>query len=338
MDFTVKNIDTFDKLNWNNILKDMEGPAHLCLWNSLDYYSAYPNIKNLSFVIINENKILGLVPLALNRSTQKIKLEFANKIIFAPIFRKNISSSLRKKIYKFIFDYLKEKFKKKLNICIQYSPIFFKNNMSFLSSKNQFELIPYSYDYLIHNTLIQDLKIKTEDMLKNMSKYHRKNINRTSKMEELKFEVISSHSKKELIRKKFNEFNKFHFISAGKATRPKKTWNIMLKKIFDDEADLFSLNFKNKSISYLYCAKYLDYAWGWSQVNLEKYEKISPRHFLEWKSMLYYKKKNFSFYEIGERYEYQSKFKPTKKEITISEFKEKYGSDKYPKAYFRVNI
>ena len=112
----------------------------------------------------------------------------------------------------------------------------------------------------------------------------------------------------------------------------------MLKKIYDNEADLFYLSLDNKNISYLYCSRLLDFAWGWSQVNLKEYENISPRHSLEWNAMKYYKNNKFYFYEIGERFYPQEKFKPTEKEISISEFKEKYGSDKYPKAIFRVEV
>ena len=40
----------------------------------------------------------------------------------------------------------------------------------------------------------------------------------------------------------------------------------------------------------------------------------------------------------GERFYPQEKFKPTIKELSISEFKEKYGSDRYPKAFFRIEV
>ena len=54
--------------------------------------------------------------------------------------------------------------------------------------------------------------------------------------------------------------------------------------------------------------------------------------------MKYYKDNHFHFYEIGERFYPQEKFKPTIKELSISEFKEKYGSDRYPKAFFRIEV
>ena len=34
----------------------------------------------------------------------------------------------------------------------------------------------------------------------------------------------------------------------------------------------------------------------------------------------------------------QDRFIPTKKELSISEFKEKFGSDRYPKAYFKLEL
>ena len=72
---------------------------------------------------------------------------------------------------------------------------------------------------------------------------------------------------------------------------------------------------------------------------MDKYEKeYMPRHLLEWETILYYKKNLFSHYELGERFFNQKQNKITKKEITISEFKEKYGSDYFPKPFFKINL
>mgnify|MGYP005999509631 FL=1 len=54
--------------------------------------------------------------------------------------------------------------------------------------------------------------------------------------------------------------------------------------------------------------------------------------------MKYYKDNKFHFYEIGEIFYPQGKFKPTPKDISISEFKEKYGAGKYPKVTFNVEV
>ena len=73
-------------------------------------------------------------------------------------------------------------------MCFQVSPVFFENNKVKISSKNQFELLAYSKNFNVHNTLILDLTEDENQLILNMSKYHRKNINKTSKIKNLKFE------------------------------------------------------------------------------------------------------------------------------------------------------
>ena len=339
MDLKVKKFNTFTMSSWNDLLTELEGPLHNCTWNNLNYYSAYNKIENISFSIFHENKLIALIPFAKNLNKKKISFSFGNNFIFSPVFSPKITQSLRKRVYDYVFELIKKKFMlKKLKIDFQVSPVYFKNNMVEIFSKNQFELLAHSKSFNVDNTLILDLNLEEDQLMLNMSKYHRKNINKTSKIENLEFKVLNYKKTTNEINKKFDEFRRYHRISAGRVTRPKKTWDIMLKKINDNEADLFYLNLDNRSISYLYCARLYDFAWGWTQVNLKKYEHISPRHFLEWNIIKYYKNNKFHFYEIGERYYAQDKFKPTAKEISISEFKEKYGSDKYPKALFRVEI
>lgn len=339
MDFKILEFKSFNETSWNNQLKVLEGPMHNCTWNNLNYYSAYKNIKNISFTIFYENRLVALIPVGLNLNTDNIEFSFGNNLNFAPIFSKKVTTSIRKKVYTFVFEFLKKKYKlKKLKTNIQVSPIYFENEKATVSSKNQFELINFSKNYIIHNTLILDLNKNEDELFMNMSKYHRKNINKTSKIKHLNFNILNSNYKKQLIIKKFKEFKRFHRISAGKITRPKLTWEIMLKKIYDNEADLFYLTYNKKQISYLYCGRFCDFGWGWSQVNIKEYEKISPRHFLEWNAIRYYKRKNLKFYEIGERFYVQKKFIPTKKELSISDFKEKFGSDKFPKVNFKIEI
>lgn len=339
IDFKTKKFKEFSMTEWNDIVYKLEGPMQNCNWNNLNYYSAYNKIENISFVLFHENKLIALIPLAKNSKTKKIKFSFGNNLIFSPIFSPSVKPNLRKKVYNFLFETIKKIYKlKKLKINFQVSPVFFENSKVKICSKNQFELLEYSKSFNVHNTLILDLSYSEDKLLLNMSKYHRKNINKTSKIKNLKFKIINYETAKNTIKAKFKEFKKFHLLSAGKSTRPNKTWEIMLKKIYDNEANLFYLDLDGKSVSFLYCAKFFDFAWGWSQVNLRKYENISPRHFLEWQAMKYYKDNHFHFYEIGERFYPQEKFKPTIKELSISEFKEKYGSDRYPKAFFRVEV
>ena len=95
---------------------------------------------------------------------------------------------------------------------------------------------------------------------------------------------------------------------------------------------------RKKDISFLYCGVFKDFAWGWSQVNKEGFEKkYMPRHYLEWKAIQYFKQKSYSYYELGENFKKKGN-NFTKKEISITEFKEKYGSSNYPKSSFQLKL
>ena len=341
MQFTTQHFETFEKEKWNTLVEKMSGQNHLYTWQNLNYQSAFRNIKNLSFCVKEHNKVVALVALAINSSKKKKVFGFGNNLVPKPIFEVEVTSSLRRKIYKYIFENLKIIAKRENTSLINFisHPVCFLNNKASLNSKNQFELISQSLNYIVHNTLIHELSAyNKEQMLNMLSKYHRKNIKKI-KTKSLKFLCINHKNKKNDIIKHFNNLKKYHFISAGKKTRPNKTWEIMKTQIYNNEADLFLLSHKGKPISYLYCGRYKNFTWGWSQVNLREYEKeFMPRHLLEWKTLLYYKKNKIDFYEIGERYFPQKNFKPTLKEISISEFKEKYGANYYPKSEFKIKI
>ena len=109
MDLKIKEFEKFSRNSWNDLLLHLEGHSHLCTWNDLCYYSAFSKTKNLSFAVFNENKIVALVPMAKCNLNKKITFSFGNNNVFSPIFSSKISPSLRKKIYSFIFDYLKKK-------------------------------------------------------------------------------------------------------------------------------------------------------------------------------------------------------------------------------------
>jgi hypothetical protein len=113
----------------------------------------------------------------------------------------------------------------------------------------------------------------------------------------------------------------------------------MKEQLLNNEAILFVSYLNNIEISYLFCGIYEGFAWGWSQVNVDVYEKkYAPRHLLEWEAIKYFKKKKFKLYDLGERYNFSDNFSPTLKQITISDFKEKYGALMYPKASYEFSF
>ena len=339
MDFQTINFKDISKEEWNDNIKDLSGHLHLVLWESINYYSAFKNIINKSYLIKHENITIAVVPLAINKNNTKHYFGFNYGYCPSPVFKENIRPSLRRKILNTIITELNKIGKKyKIKNYNAFTHPLVLNRKYEISSKNQFELLSFNPKVKVINTLIMCLNSSENILNENLSKYRKKNIKKSLK-KDLKFEIFNGDTEKSVLKKIFKDFKKLHFKSAGKLTRPNKTWRIMFDLILKNKSDLFSLSKANKNISYLYCGKHKNFSWGWSQVNDDKYEKdYMPRHLLEWKTILYYKKLNFEFYEIGERFYFDSKSKISKKQINISEFKEKYGSDNFPKAYFKIKI
>ena len=170
-----------------------------------------------------------------------------------------------------------------------------------------------------------------------MSKYRKRDIKRSIK-ENIKIDVIDFKDTKR-VELEMEEFRLAHLKAAKRITRPKETWAYMEKILKLNKAKLFIATKDQNKLSFLFCGQFGKSAFGWSQVNYKKYEKTYPvRHYLEWYAIKYFKKKNFLFYEVGQRYYVNNKSKFSSKEIQISEFKERYGAKMYPIIYFESAI
>ncbi len=300
---------------------------------SIDYYLKFGNITNLSYILLDGKTCIAVVPLAISSNN----LSFGQTYCPSPFVNTNLREANRRKIYQNIFEDIDAMIK---NAKVQ--KYFFsthpfqgfnaqKNNIAL---NNYFELIKYASSIKIVNTLILDLTRTKEQLSNGLSKYHRKNIKKVEN-KKINFKIINSNNSLEEVNKIFFDYKNKHFDSASKITRPVATWEHMKNCIIDDKADLFYLEKDNVKISYLFCGKNKYFAFGWSQVNIDEYEKeFMPRHYLEWMAIQYYKITNKKFYEIGERYYDIIKSEYSEKELSISYFKEKFGSPTYPKAYF----
>lgn len=322
-----------EKKDWDFYVDtiDIYSP-HYSSW-LIEYYIKFGNIANLSYILLDGKTCLAVVPLAASLKN----LSFGQTYCPSPFVNKNLKESYRRKIYKFIFEdidiYMKNNRIEKYLFSTH--PIQGLNyQKQCLDLNNYFELLKYANSTKMINTLILDLS-KTKEQLNNgLSKYHRKNIRKVEN-KKIKFGIVDKNNSTQDVNKIFYDYKKAHLDSAGKITRPEETWEHMKNCIINDKADLFFIEKDNVKISYLFCGKNKYFAFGWSQVNIDKYEKeFMPRHYLEWMAIQYYKEKKVNFYELGERYYDIIKNEYSEKELSISYFKEKFGSGTYPKAYF----
>ena len=341
MNFYLEKFDSFSDSKWDKIITSLDGSTFFHSSIIINYYCAFnENIKNISFLVKDdESKYVAAVVVGITKEKKQNKMSFSKTLCPMPALASLIKSK-RTKLNDFIWREINKiaskndikKFKFKLypinNYCI-------RNNI--ISSMNTFESLKYFSKIEVFNHLILNLKKSDTELNENLSKYRRKDIKKSIK-EKISIQIVNNKNLSN-IKLKMREFRLSHLESAGKITRPIKTWNLMESALKKNQAQLFEAKKAKKTISYLYCGKYGKSAWGWSQVNKKEHErKIPVRHYLEWYAINYFKKKGYIFYDLGERF-YSSNFSSiSQKEISISEFKEKYGAEMYPAIDFDAPI
>ena len=192
-----------------------------------------------------------------------------------------------------------------------------------------------SFSLLPCSNFIADLTQPKEILEDRLSKSHAKKI-KVSQTKGQTVLAIDSSSNHQLIDLEFEAYKRAHILASGRQTRPDESFNSMRLLIHSGIGVLFVTKLGQQGLSYLYCDTRGKMARGWSQANDKNAEKEhSPRHFLEWSAMLYFKSRGVSFYEIGSRaIPAQFGVDFNEKLVGISDFKERFGASEYPEAFF----
>lgn len=329
-----------DESTWDGFVSSIDESNYFHSYAWLKFASMLNNVeKNNSFLCLNDNdEPLCVCPLMLYlNNDNKYELSSASDPLGVPAIS-DLSPSNRRKlsqeIFNKIFDFGKENQVIKINM-IWYPLNIAICNGNLLSYQNSFELIKYNMLYRIENIVVIDLERSKDELSTRMSKYQRRHVNRSIK-KGVSVKIFNKKNNNDQLDDLINQFKNAHLISAGIQTRSDSTWDYTLNMCKEGKGTLFVSFLNNNPISFLFCGEFLNTAYGFSQVNVEKYEsKFSPRHHLEWEAFLYYKKEGFKYYEIGDRpFGFQLLNNPSKKEISIGLFKERYGGNILHKIYW----
>lgn len=192
------------------------------------------------------------------------------------------------------------------------------------SASSQLYPLKHGYACQAQNTIVIDLRKSEESLSADLSQYQRKHVRRSLREG---VHVVECNAASADIDSLFVLYQQAHVLSAGRLTRPQRSFDLMREAIIKGEATLFIARAQDQPISFLYCGEFHRFAFGWSQVNLDEFEKrYSPRHLLEWQALLAYKRRGFSFYEVGTYWAGPQLYKiPSPKELSIAEFKRRYG-------------
>jgi len=186
------------------------------------------------------------------------------------------------------------------------------------------EALSAGYFCNAQNTIVMDLGLTDEELNKGMTREQRKHLYQSQRAG---LTVREFRGESPELNQVHDLYRLAHLESAGMLTRPGRSFDYMAEAAKNGQACLFAAFVNDTPISFLYCGEYGNLAFGWSQVNVEEYEKeFSPRHFLEWSAILAYKERGFTHYELGARWYGPQIYKiPSPKELSIAAFKERFG-------------
>lgn len=336
MNYNILYYSDLTQQQWDNYVIQVPEASYLHSWSWLNYLTKFTAVQqHLSCIFVDhKNNPVAIIPLAISQVEQYSELSFAGTPVGTPALN-NIKPSHRRTKLDEIFSLIDEQIAKYQlqKISMQQHPLTIaKCANDPLADHNTFALMQYHLFPHINNTSIIDLQLDLETLTTNISKFHRKNIRKALKAD-LNIKVYNPTNNAAAIKDHMQLAQQMHLQAAGRATRPQATWDAMYTAILNNNASLFVAFIDATPVSFLFCGEFATMAFGWSQANVKEYEEQLPtRHALEWEAVLYYKKHNFHYYEIGERfYHDQPLYQPSEKEINISIFKERYGGFMLPK-------
>ena len=337
MPFKTVLFGNLDRLSWNRWVSGLPDASYAHSWDYLRFMSLLPGLhSHESFVAFeSETAPLAIVPLALSTTGATTELAFPQSTPLPAPALARLKPSARRRLLDEIVGKIEDAglagdakrctFRgfSTTEACADHDP----QALTFL-----FELLRYPLVLQTTTTLCVDLALNEETLMDNLSKYRRRHILRAAR-DGQQVRVYNAHHEPRKIREWFDAFHRAHCDSAGRETQSQPCWDAMADAVEAGFGSLFVSYLGDEAISFLYCGEFGRVAYGWSQANRREFEaEHAPRHLLEWEAIRHYKARDFGLYEIGDRYRWAQPFHdPSPKEVSIAEFKERYGGFLLPK-------
>lgn len=336
MNLVTRHYDQHTREEWQDAVNGIDGSTYLHSWDMLRYRMLFSDAKHFSFIVYDDKQPVAVVGLATYPQARSSGMEFSlpGSCCF-PGFTHMSQSSFRK-VSQFTFARIDEiaATEKVVSASFDHPAVTAGHaRQGFIDSQNLFHAQSYGYIPAVFNCAVWNLTQEEQDLFADISKYQRRHIKQSEKKGLRVSAFTVPTSTPFTIRGMVEKMRLMHLLVSGRKTRPDSTWHAMADSCVAGDAALFVAYFEDIPVSYLFCGQHGATAFGWSQVNSPEHERaLSPRHLLEWKAALHYKNAGFAFYIIGD-VPFAPTFSgtPNEKEITIGQFKERYGARLYPR-------
>tara|TARA_B110000977_G_scaffold201788_1_gene298651 strand:+ start:11640 stop:12662 length:1023 start_codon:yes stop_codon:yes gene_type:complete len=315
---------------WNNIVSSsVQNGCHADV-KSIEYFIEYFGGQNIDYesissVVFHNSKAVAVIILELEVGSKGKFLTSNGSHILQPIYAEGISKKVEKKINNSLFHFIDTLKNESFKFSFKYEIT--ENGCSdwYISLINN-----YQFSELEHNLYI-NLGLSLDLIKLNFRKSYRPLI--TKGVDLWKTEIIDSTSKQ--IESKFLEFKNFHIFISGKKTRSDKSWDIQYEMIKNAKAFLVCI-YENKNLlgAGLFQINERNASYAVGVYDREKFD-LPLGHVVQFKAIEYMKEIGIYRYNLGIRYYESQQESASKKEISISHFKEGFANLILPTVVFR---
>lgn len=295
-------------------------------WHKRDYIdflfeiNKTRKVKDLSFGIYDDDKLIAVCPMYIDKVNDIKKLGFYNEPTPFMAMKSGLSVSTKKKAYLTYFQHIENlAYKNQVTfIELRIPPL---SNYCSKDSQVFNPLIKYSFTNIPVLTQIIDLKQSEDILWNNISKGHKANIKVANKIYKINYWDSSNLSKKT-----FYKYENLHEQAMGRKVRSNKSFEMFFNWVIKGDAILLEASLDEISIGYVYIIIYKKRAYYASGCRDNNKLYQSPSHLLIWESIKYLKKNNVEYLEMGTQHFGPSwHYNSTKKEINISNYKRSFG-------------
>ncbi len=314
---------SFDLSDWNEVVEKSSDVSVYYVKSLVDYYAAYYNGVNLSFIIYDDKKPTAVFPIFMFKEDNNFSFTVNGDGLIGPLFVNNSPKRLRKRVEMQIADiifFLTEHFNtKKLK--------FFESSNT-LSSWYLLWLKKANKDYLSYQLAI-NLEKTLEEIRLSFRKSYKPLVNKA--LREWDVDVCSKRD-----MHVFEEFKLLHKEVSGRQTRNDLSWDIQKKQIQNGEALLITVRNNQSLIGggfFNYSKDEAMYSVG--AYNRDLFDKPIG-HAVQMKAIEKLKELGCKKYNIGEKTTNLSGRELSEKEKSITHFKEGFAGYIYSQPHIQV--
>lgn len=282
-------------------------------------------IKDLSFLVVQDDKPLSIVPLIMENGPYGMQFSIKDGYLLrSPVFALDLPHKTRRKIEKMAFSFVEELAKRE-SVTLHRTLI---DPLCLIDQGHNYNyLLRFGYANFSILTSIIDLRKPKDILWGNVRKSHKTRI----KSAMGKYEVVVMDSNN-ITGNSFSEFKKLYFLASGRHIYNDSEWDVLRDVIKRDQGVMALAKLDNEAIGVCFFTHLNGKVYYSLAANHPQYEKdYFIGHLLIWKAVEYYRERKFMFLEMGwQFYPGQLLEKPTDKEINISQFKNGFGGSCFP--------